>query len=125
MSLTVTRTAPVFRSFDEGKARAFYVDWLDFTWEGEHRFHPGAPLYAFLRLGDFYLHLSEHHGDCTPGSTACVTVGGLRAWHAAILARPYPNNRPGLEQMPWGLQVTLSDPFGNRLRFVDPSGTAV
>ena len=43
MTPEVTRSAPVFRSFDEAKAREFYVDWLGFDWTGEHRFHPGAP----------------------------------------------------------------------------------
>ncbi len=111
------RTAPVFRSFDEGLARQFYIDWLGFTWEGGHRFDASAPLYAFLRLGDFHLHLSEHHGDATPGSTAIVYVKGLRDWHASL-----PHNshmRPALETLPWGLQMQVTDPFGNRLRFLE------
>ncbi len=121
--ITVTRTAPVFRSIDAAQARAFYVDWLGFEWVGEHRFHDGAPLYAFLRLGDFHLHLSEHHGDATPGSTTCVFVTGLRDWHAALLARPYANNRPGLQDQDWGLEMAVTDPCGNRLRFLDQSET--
>lgn len=117
MNLQVTQTAPIFRSFDEAKAREFYVGWLGFTWEGEHRFNASAPLYAFLRLGEFHLHLSEHHGDATPGSTAMVYVCGLRDWHSALPR--YPNSRPGLETLPWGLQMQVVDPFGNRLRFLD------
>ncbi|MBC9245987.1 VOC family protein [Paracoccus sp. 11-3] len=120
--MRTVRTAPVFRSFDEGRARAFYVDWLGFAWENEHRFHPGAPLYAFLRLDAFYLHLSEHHGDATPGSTALVYVEGLRDFHAALPRNP--NMRPGLEPQPWGLEMTVIDPFGNRLRFLDQGGDA-
>jgi len=121
VSLRVGHSAPVFRSFDAGLARAFYSDWLGFAWEGEHRFHPGAPLYAFLRLGAFHLHLSEHHGDATPGATALVFAGGLRGWHASL--KPNANMNPSLEPMPWGLQMTVTDPFGNRLRFVDPDDT--
>ncbi|KRS12389.1 hypothetical protein XM53_12230 [Roseovarius atlanticus] len=117
MTPRVTRTAPVFRSFDEARARAFYVDWLGFDWTGEVRVFDGAPLYAFLRLGDFHLHLTEHHGDATPGSTAMVHVDNLRDWHATLPANP--NMRPGLEPMPWGLQMEVTDPFGNRLRFLD------
>ncbi|SMC82301.1 glyoxalase superfamily protein [Primorskyibacter flagellatus] len=113
----VTQIAPIFRSFDESKAREFYVGWLGFTWEGEHRFDATAPLYAFLRLGEFHLHLSEHHGDGTPGAAAMVYVCGLRDWHSSLL--PYPNSRPGLEKLPWGLQMQVLDPFGNRLRFLD------
>src|SRR6056297_2215195 len=122
MTLRVTRTAPVFRSFDEGKARSFYVDWLGFSWAGGHRSAPDAPLYAFLRLGDFHLHLTEHYGDAAPGSTAMVHVDNLREWHARL---PFhPNMRPGLEALPWGLQMQVSDPFGNRLRFLDQNAGA-
>lgn len=113
----VTRSAPVFRSFDEAKAREFYLDWLGFTWVGEHRFDADAPLYAFLRLGEFHLHLSEHHGDATPGSSVMVHVDNLRAWHASL--PPYANMRPGLDPLPWGLQMRVWDPFGNRLNFLD------
>ena len=112
----------MFRSFDEAKARAFYVDWLGFEWTGEHRFHAGAPLYAFLTLGSFHLHLSEHHGDATPGSTAIVYVKNLAEWHRAL--PPYPNMRPGLETLPWGVEMVVTDPFGNRLRFLEKSPDA-
>jgi hypothetical protein len=120
MTPAITAAIPVFRSFDERLARAFYVDWLGFEWEGGHRVAPDAPLYAFLRLGAFRLHLTEHHGDCTPGATAMVEVTGLTDWHGALLARPYAANRPGLEPLPWGLQMTVTDPFANRLRFLEP-----
>lgn len=112
-------TAPIFRSFDEGKARAFYLDWLGFTVQFEHRFHPGAPLYMGISRGGLVLHLSEHHGDATPGSTAFVRMAGIRDFHAEIIGRPYANNRPGLETLPWGLQVEVIDPFANRIRFCE------
>lgn len=117
MNIETYRTAPVFRSFNERLARAFYVDWLGFTWEGGHRFDDGAPLYAFIRLGTFHLHLSEHHGDATPGSTAIVYLRGLRDWHGTL--PHYPNMQPELETLPWGLQMQVTDPFGNRLRFLE------
>ncbi|MGK7754477.1 MULTISPECIES: glyoxalase superfamily protein [unclassified Roseovarius] len=122
MTPQVTRTAPVFRSFDEARAREFYVDWLGFEWTGQVRVFDGSPLYAFLRLGDFHLHLTEHHGDATPGSTAMVHVDNLRDWHAGLL--PNANMRPGLEALPWGLQMEVIDPFGNRLRFLDQADDA-
>jgi hypothetical protein len=119
MTPEVTRSVPIFRSFDETKARGFYVDWLGFEWAGEHRFHAGAPLYVFLRLGAFHLHLSEHHGDATPGSTAIVYVEGLAKWHQSL--PPYPNMNPGLETLPWGVEMVVTDPFGNRLRLLEQS----
>ena len=122
MTPEVIRAAPVFRSFDATKARGFYVDWLGFEWMGERRFHAGAPLYAFLRLGAFHLHLSEHHGDATPGSTAIVYIAGLAEWHQSLA--PNPNMNPALEALPWGIEMVVTDPFGNRLRFLEPSESA-
>jgi catechol 2,3-dioxygenase-like lactoylglutathione lyase family enzyme len=112
-------TAPIFRSFDEEKARAFYIDWLGFKVIFEHRFTPDAPLYMGLQRGDLMLHLSEHHGDATPGSTAFVRMKGIREFYDEINGRPYANNRPGLNRMPWGLQVEVIDPFSNRIRFCE------
>jgi catechol 2,3-dioxygenase-like lactoylglutathione lyase family enzyme len=37
---------PILRSFDERRARRFYVDFLGFEVEFEHRFEPGAPLHG-------------------------------------------------------------------------------
>lgn len=110
-------TAPIFRSFDEKKARAFYIDWLGFEVAFQHRVTADAPLYIGLQRDGLVLHLSEHHGDATPGSTAFVRMKGIKEFHAEIIGRPYANNRPGLDRMPWGLQVEVIDPFGNRLRF--------
>jgi catechol 2,3-dioxygenase-like lactoylglutathione lyase family enzyme len=110
-------TAPIFRSFDESKARAFYIDWLGFEIAFQHRHTADAPLYMGLQRNGLVLHLSEHHGDATPGSTAFVRMKRVREFHSEIIARPYANNRPSLDQMPWGLQVEFVDPFGNRLRF--------
>lgn len=38
-------TIPVFRIFDEAKAKEFYVDFLDFKIDWEHRFGENFPLY--------------------------------------------------------------------------------
>jgi ribosomal-protein-alanine N-acetyltransferase len=42
----------------------------------EHRFEPDAPVYMQVSRGPLILHLSEHHGDATPGSTAYVRMRG-------------------------------------------------
>lgn len=34
---------PILRSFDEAATRAFYIDFLGFMVEFEHRFEPDAP----------------------------------------------------------------------------------
>ncbi len=71
-----------------------------------------------VSLGPLVLHLSEHHGDASPGSTVFVRVEGLVAYHAQLLAKNYPYLRPGIERDSDGsLCVQVVDPFGNRLRF--------
>lgn len=117
LELEILEICPVLRTFDDSKARAFYLDWLGFVVEFEHRFHPEAPLYMSIVRDGLTLHLSEHHGDATPGSTTFVRMTGLADFHEEIMAKSYSNNRPGLEKAPWGLEMEVIDPFGNRIRF--------
>jgi len=116
------RAIPILRIFDEAKAREFYQGFLGMKVDFEHRFEPGLPLYMQVSRASLVLHLSEHHGDCTPGSTVLVqTSEGLEALHAELIAKNYRNNRPGLETAPWNAKVMeVTDPFGNRLRFNQP-----
>lgn len=109
---------PIFRSFDEDKAKAFYKGYLGFEIDWEHRFHEGAPLYMQLRLGDVILHLSEHHGDATPGGSIRIETADLESFHQALQAKDYPNANPGLLDQSWGCrEMILTDPFGNKLVF--------
>ncbi|WP_426241783.1 glyoxalase superfamily protein [Nocardioides sp. LHG3406-4] len=108
---------PILRIFDVQKAKDFYVGYLGFTLDWEHRFEPSLPLYAQVSRGAVRLHLSEHHGDGTPGTSILVAVGDARGLHAELRARDYDMLRPGLEHEEWGLVVTVTDPFGNSLRF--------
>jgi len=109
---------PILRMFDVDKARSFYLDFLGFKVDWEHRFEEDMPLYMQVSRGGMTLHLTEHHGDCTPGATVFVTTTGLKDFHAEISARGYRHNRPGVDPAPWGgLVMETVDPFGNRLRF--------
>lgn len=63
------------------------------------------------------MHLSGHHGDATPGSTLFVRTTGVRGLHHELSGKAYVYARLGLEEQPWGLVMTVTDPFGNRLRF--------
>lgn len=108
---------PIFRIFDVAKAREFYCDFLGFVVTMEHRHEPGLPLYMAVRRAGFELHLSEHHGDASPGSTAFVWMKGVQAFHAELTDKNYGYGRPGIVRLPWGNQVEVHDPFGNRIRF--------
>jgi uncharacterized glyoxalase superfamily protein PhnB len=112
------KTTPILRIFDEQKAREFYVNFLGFTVDWEHRFAPDAPLYMQVSRDGCVLHLSEHHGDCSPGSAMRIDTADLDAYHAELIRKQYKYCRPGIELMPWGTRdMSVKDPFGNRLTF--------
>lgn len=110
---------PILRMFDHEKAVAFYVDWLGFEVGFEHRFGPDMPRYVGLVRDGVELHLTEHHGDTTPGTRVRIACDDIDAFYQEIGARPYPHLNPGRPcAQPWGeIDLTLTDPFGNRLTF--------
>jgi ribosomal-protein-alanine N-acetyltransferase len=115
--LTFGPITPILRIFDIAKARAFYLDYLGCAVDFEHRFEPDLPLYMQVSRDDLVLHLSEHHGDGSPGVHIRIKVNDVRAFHAEITGKAYNILRPGIEQE-WGEDsVNLTDPFGNRLTF--------
>ena len=116
--LNVQQTIPILRIFDLAKAREFYMEFLGFRVDWEHRFDPDSPVYLQVSRDNCVLHLTGHHGDCCPGSTVFVRVSGLEQFHQEILAKGYGYMRPGIEIAPWNAKVMeVTDPFGNRLRF--------
>lgn len=110
---------PIMRIFDIAKAREFYLDFLGFSTDWEHRFHESAPLYTQISRAGLVLHLSEHHGDASPGSTVFVWMHGIEAFHAELMGKRYRYSRPGIEDAPWGRELQVPDPFGNRIRFCE------
>lgn len=98
----LARAIPIIRIFSEEKAREFYVDFLGFTVDWEHRFEENFPLYMQVRRSDLILHLSEHHGDATPGSTIFVPMQDVDALHDELNARHYKYGKPGIDALPWG-----------------------
>ena len=115
------RMTPVFRIFDEAKAREFYVGFLGFSVDWEHRFAPDLPLYMQVSRDGCVLHLSEHHGDGGPGSAIRIETDALDALHHELSTKRYKYARPGIEKMPWGTRdMSVKDPFGNRLTFTSP-----
>lgn len=115
--ISFLQTIPILRIFDVQKAREFYCDFLGFSVTMEHRFEPDLPLYMAVERAGLELHLSEHHGDASPGSTVFVWMDDIRAFHAELTAKHYGYGRPGVVRQPWGQQMEVHDPFGNRIRF--------
>ncbi|GAA4013176.1 hypothetical protein GCM10022631_26090 [Deinococcus rubellus] len=111
------RAIPILRIFDGAKAREFYCDFLGFGVDFEHRFEPALPLYMQVSRLGLELHLSEHHGDASPGATVFVPMQGVRALWQELNEKQYSYGRPGIKTQPWGNVLTVHDPFGNRLQF--------
>lgn len=125
MSFQVQRVIPIFRMFSVEKAREFYLGFLEFKVDGEHRLDPDAPLFMRISRDGLAIHLSEHHGDSTPGSHVYVYMSGVRALHRELAQKQYRYNRPGAQQQEWGMtELTVVDPFGNRITFGKPTETA-
>jgi catechol 2,3-dioxygenase-like lactoylglutathione lyase family enzyme len=111
---------PVLRIFDEGRAREFYIDFLGFHLDWEHRYRENFPVYAQISRGPCIIHLSEHHGDGSPGALIRIETEGLEDFQKLLIEKNYKYAKPGLEIMPYGTRaMSVADPFGNRLVFFD------
>ena len=106
---------PVLRIYDLAKAKEFYIDFLGFHLDWEHRFDDNAPLYFQVSRSGVKLHLSEHYGDGTPG-----TVVYIRGENIAALAKELNDKGARFARpSPTDTAPKLTDPFGNVLRFDD------
>lgn len=116
--MSLTRTTPILRIFDVGKAKEFYVDFLGFNVDWEHRFEANLPLYLQVSKDDCVLHLTEHHGDCSPGAAVRIETSELGVYQRELHNKAYRYAKPEIQEMPWGTQdMEIRDPFGNRLIF--------
>ena len=118
--MRIKRSIPIIRMFDVAKAREFYLDYLGFTVDFEHRFHENAPLYMGISRDGFTMHLSEHHGDGTPGQHVYVECEGVDEMHAELHAKGYRYMNPGIQETEWGTRdLCVIDPFANKICFVE------
>lgn len=133
--ITFQGAIPILRIFDVEKAREFYTGFLGLTEDWEHRFGPSFPTYRQVSRPSLILHLTEHHGDASPGANAFIWMQGLDDFHTEINGRGYAYAKPGIEIWDLGSEndgearggmrvMEVTDPFGNRLRFAEPLSAA-
>jgi len=102
---------PILRIGNADRAVAWYGR-LGFTKEWEHRFEPGMPAFVSIARGRARLFLSEHVGDARPDTLVYLVVGDVDEVLAEF-------GRP-TDEPPYGCEVELCDPDGNRLRISAP-----
>jgi catechol 2,3-dioxygenase-like lactoylglutathione lyase family enzyme len=98
---------PILRVANAAAAVAWY-ERLGFTKEWEHRFEPGWPAFVSIARGQARLFLSEHRGDARPDTLVQLFMSDI----APVVAE---FGRPA-EEPPYGCEIELCDPDGNRLR---------
>jgi Glyoxalase superfamily protein len=86
---------------------------LGFSLVSEHTFGPGMPKYLILERNGVHVHLSEHEGDAPPNGVAFMWVSDIASIAAEF--QTHTHNEP------WGQELELVDPAGNRLRICQPS----
>ena len=118
MPSLLKRTIPVLRMFDVAKAREFYIDYLGFKVEFEHRFHDNAPLFMGVSRDGIMLYLSEHHGDGSPGVHVIVETTGVDDLLEELKAKHYRYMNPSIQDQEWGTRgLGVVDPAGNKIYF--------
>src|SRR5258706_16308075 len=116
MAFSNIQTIPILRIFDEAKAKEFYVDYLGFTVDWEHRYGENFPLYMQVSRGGLVLHLSEDYGDSNPGSAVYIRATGLAELHQELHPKDYKYLKPGLGREEKSVELNLLYPFGKKLR---------
>ena len=111
---------PVLRVFDYDKIIEFYVKWMDFSVEWEHR-PEDAPFYMQVSLRGSLINLSQHHGECSPGARIIISdFKGLEVYHRSLQEKQYRFMHPGLDRPEWDrdtLAMSVIDPFYNIIEF--------
>ena len=103
---------PILRVSDAARSVEWYAR-LGFALEWEHRFGDGFPAFVSVARGHARIYLSEHEGDASPDTLVYLRHGGLDALATGFGAE--------IVDLPWGRELHLTDPDGNRLRVSDPT----
>lgn len=117
-----TAVIPIIRILSAQQAKEFYLDFLGFTLDWEHRFCEDSPLYAQITRASVTLHLSENPEDGIPGSMILLPAHDINALYRELSAKKGRFTLPGIQTLKWGKELNFADPFDNRLRFCQQIG---
>ncbi len=120
MAMPHQRVVPALRITNYERSRKYYVEVLGFVVDWEHRFAPQMPVFMSLTRDGMQIYLTQHKGDCQVGGLVHFIISDVDQWynefrkHGAVVAEA-PNSDLGFKNM------TIVDPDGNQLRFMEPS----
>lgn len=111
------KAIPTFRILDYQTAINFYVDFLGFKIDWEHRFEPTGPVYMQISKNGLILHLSENKRFRT-NVIIFVDTKNIIEFHKELQERNPTNIIQDILRTNWQTsQLEIEDPFGNLLRF--------
>ena len=114
---------PVLRMLDETEARGFYLDYLGYQIDWEHRFNsssPTSPLYMQISRGASVLHLNGHADADAPPSEVRIPVCLIDEYCEFLRAKDSRHGQPSLVDPRYtgvNTDMNIEDPFGNLLTF--------
>lgn len=103
---------PILHVVDAAAAVRWY-ERLGFVKQWEHRFEPRLPAFVEVARGRVRLFLSEHQGDARPDTLVYLRVRDVDANASEFGVQ--------VKDAPWGREIELRDPDGNRLRIGTPT----
>ncbi len=122
---SIESSIPVLRMLDESKAKSFYLDFLGFQVDWEHRLNgePNSPLYMQIRNGKSVLHLNGHAEVDSPVCEVRIPVRGLERYCEYLCAKETGQEKPEVVDPRYegrNTDMNIIDPFGNHLVFWSP-----
>lgn len=121
-SFQIGSSIPVIRMLDEKSTLSFYLDFLGYELDWEHRFHdtPDSCLYAQIRLGQSLIHLNGHANTDSPVCEVRIPVLELESYHQFLCSKETSFPKPELVDPRYEGKKTdmnIVDPSGNLLVF--------
>jgi hypothetical protein len=111
------RAVPTFGILDYQTAIDFYIGFLGFKIDWEHRFGQTEPVYMQISKNGLILHLSENK-RFKANVIVFVETKKLKEFHKELQNKSPAQELPDILQTNWQtLQLEITDPFGNLLRF--------
>lgn len=120
MSMPEQRVIPTFRITNDDRSKAFYLEQLGFELEWEHRFEPHFPVFMSVVRDGMRLYLSQHRGDCQVGGLVHFVVPAVDEWALEFQQRGVQLTQPPNDDLGFR-NMTITDPDGNQLRFMQPA----